>query len=198
MIRVGVFHDQTVFRIGLELLIEEQHDMCVVTGADSSPSALESLDIVVAGGSFAEPQSVRLLIGDRGRATPAVVVLLEALDPEAVERRLRAGARGVVGSRASPATLALAIRSVASGAAWCDPRVAPPAEQGPKGWSRLTRRERQVAELIADGMRYNEIAGRLGISGHTVRNHARSIFEKLDIGNRVELVAVLAEAFRRR
>ncbi len=198
MIRVGVFHDQTVFRIGLELMIDEQHDMCVVDTAESSQEMLEALDIVVVGGAFGAPTSLRRLRGARARQAPAVVVLSDRLEPEAIDLQLRAGARGVVGSQASPATLALAIRSVASGGAWYDPRLTARPEAGPQGWSRLTPREKQVAEHIADGMRYDEIAVNLGISGHTVRNHSRRIFDKLDVGNRVELAAVLADAVRRR
>lgn len=57
----------------------------------------------------------------------------------------------------------------------------------------LTERERQVARLVAPGLRGKEIARRLGISEQTVKNHLTHIFAKLGIGNRVELTRWVLE-----
>ncbi len=57
---------------------------------------------------------------------------------------------------------------------------------------RLTRRQREVAELAATGATIEEIARHLGISPHTVRQHLRDAYRLLDVGNRVELARALA------
>ncbi|HEV2347227.1 MAG TPA: helix-turn-helix transcriptional regulator [Actinocrinis sp.] len=63
------------------------------------------------------------------------------------------------------------------------------ASAGPHtGWSALTRAERQVADLVAEGRTNREIAEQLFVSPHTVNAHVRRIFEKLQVRSRVELV----------
>ena len=57
---------------------------------------------------------------------------------------------------------------------------------------RLTRRQREVAELAATGATIDEIGRHLGISPHTVRQHLRDAYRLLDVGNRVELARALA------
>jgi DNA-binding CsgD family transcriptional regulator len=59
--------------------------------------------------------------------------------------------------------------------------VPPPAADG------LTQREREVALLVADGLRSREVAERLGIASQTVKSHLKTIFDKLGVRNRVEL-----------
>lgn len=54
-------------------------------------------------------------------------------------------------------------------------------------WKTLTKREREVATLVLRGSRYKDVGAALSISQHTVRNHLRSIFTKLQITSRVEL-----------
>jgi DNA-binding CsgD family transcriptional regulator len=56
----------------------------------------------------------------------------------------------------------------------------------------LTERQRQIAELVAEGLREAEIAARLGISRYTVRNHKQVIYAKLGVRNAVEMTRLLA------
>jgi DNA-binding CsgD family transcriptional regulator len=65
---------------------------------------------------------------------------------------------------------------------------------GPQwGWTNLTRGERCVAELVAEGMTNREVATKLCVSPHTVDFHLRQVFRKLDISNRVNLARIVAE-----
>lgn len=65
-----------------------------------------------------------------------------------------------------------------------------------QGWDALTPRELEIAQLVAGGKSNAEIAKKLVISDHTVANHLRHIYEKLDVHNRVELTQVLNEHTR--
>jgi DNA-binding CsgD family transcriptional regulator len=68
---------------------------------------------------------------------------------------------------------------------------------GRRGWESLTRGERAVAELVAEGLTNRHIAGRLFISPHTVNSHLRHAFKKLDVSTRAGLAAaVTAEQTR--
>jgi DNA-binding CsgD family transcriptional regulator len=60
------------------------------------------------------------------------------------------------------------------------------------GWTRLTTHERQVAELVAQGMTNREVGERMIISRHTVDFHLRQVFRKLDVHSRVEVATLLA------
>jgi DNA-binding CsgD family transcriptional regulator len=84
------------------------------------------------------------------------------------------------------------------------PRVAIPARSGglvstrplkiqlSGGMARVSKRERDVVRLVSDGMRNQEIANKLNLSEHTVRNYLQRIYEKLGISSRVELVLYAA------
>jgi DNA-binding CsgD family transcriptional regulator len=63
----------------------------------------------------------------------------------------------------------------------------PPSSDG------LTQREREVALLVADGLRSREVAERLGIASQTVKSHLKTIFDKLGVRNRVELARRLVQ-----
>jgi DNA-binding CsgD family transcriptional regulator len=67
------------------------------------------------------------------------------------------------------------------------PSIAPPPADG------LTQREREVALLVADGLRSREVAERLGIASQTVKSHLKTIFDKLGVRNRVELARRLVQ-----
>ncbi len=74
--------------------------------------------------------------------------------------------------------------------------VAVAAAEGPEAQSRadgLTQREREVALLVAEGLRSREVAERLSIAPQTVKSHLKTIFDKLGVRNRVELARRLAQ-----
>ncbi len=75
---------------------------------------------------------------------------------------------------------------------WREFLAQPPASEGelpqiPTAADGLTQREREVALLVADGLRSREVAERLGIASQTVKCHLKTIFDKLGVRNRVEL-----------
>jgi DNA-binding NarL/FixJ family response regulator len=109
-------------------------------------------------------------------------VLLEALD---------AGARGFLLKEAPLDDLVRAIKIVAAGGTYIDPGLTG-LVAGPEATERLpalTKREREILRLLADGMRNDAVAQRLSISPLTVRTHVRNAMTKLEADTRTEAVA---------
>ena len=102
-----------------------------------------------------------------------------------VEQALNAGARGFLSKRCSPDELIAAVHTVATGGCYLTPDIAIKLASGRQ--DPLTKRERQVAEKLAQGMAVKEIAAELGLSPKTVHVHRANLMEKLGVSNDVEL-----------
>jgi DNA-binding NarL/FixJ family response regulator len=123
-------------------------------------------------------------VARRAARTP-VVLYTGHRDHSLVAAAHAAGARGVVLKEGSLAELEQAVRVVADGGAYVDPRL----RREQDGAVRLTAREEQVLRLVADGMTNDRVAATLAISPETVQTHVRKAMEKLDAGTRTEAVA---------
>jgi len=125
-------------------------------------------------------------------------------DPAFHDRAVLDGASGVVDKNDAPHTLLKAIERVHHGEVWLDRTAtsrilgalaqrSEPAAQRPEKLliDSLTRRERQTVQVLADNASATgkQLAALLNISEHTLRNHLTSIYQKLGLGNRVELYA---------
>lgn len=125
-----------------------------------------------------------------------VIILSTHAGDEYVARALKAGVRGYVLKDAEPAELRAAIAAVKAGKTYLSPTVAgqvvsgfvqgKPADASPL--EKLTPRQREVLQLVAEGLKTKEIARKLAISGRTVENHRAHIMELLDIHDAVGLV----------
>lgn len=132
-----------------------------------------------------------LLCAARPRAR--VIVVAAAHRPIDVAAALRAGACGVLARRAEPGDLVAALRTAAAGRTVLGAddsgdlleSIAHSVRAGP---ATLTRRERQVLELMGRGLPNRAIADELFISENTVKNHVRRIHEKLQVRSRTEAV----------
>jgi DNA-binding NarL/FixJ family response regulator len=129
-----------------------------------------------------------------------VILLLNQSQPQLVLDAMRGGSRGVFSrSEFQPAVLFKCIRSVHAGQIWLNtqelgyvlsawgrtPQMRVVDAQGVK---LLSNREEDVVQLVVEGLGNREIAHRLNLSEHTVRNYLFKVFDKLGISNRVELV----------
>lgn len=142
------------------------------------------------------------LIADLIAASDARVIILTGLrDPKAHRQAVLLGAMGIVKKEKAARALISAIERVHAGEAWLDPslmagvlkdigRASKPKKPGPEAVriATLTKREREVVALAGEGIKNKEIAGRLFISETTVRHHLTSIFAKLGVADRVELM----------
>ncbi len=164
-----------------------------------SPPNVVLMDINLGANSVDGIECVRQL----KRAMPDVQVLMLTVfeDTEKIFRALAAGATGYLLKRMPPAQLLEAIRGVMAGGA---PMSAPIARKVVQSFQaaapqadhavELSQREREVLESLAQGFAYKQIADRLGVSIHTVRNYVRRIYEKLHVQSRTEAVAKFLKA----
>jgi DNA-binding NarL/FixJ family response regulator len=129
---------------------------------------------------------------------PAVqfIMLTVFEDAEKIFHALAAGASGYLLKRLPPTQLLEAIREVVAGGAPMSASIArkvvqsfqKAARPGPES-GELSHREQEVLTGLAQGLAYKQIADRLGVSIHTVRNYIRRIYEKLHVQSRTEAVA---------
>lgn len=127
------------------------------------------------------------------------VLLPDSSKDEAVLQAFRAGARGIFGRNEPMELLVKCVRSVYQGQVWASSRdlgIALDAlansptvrAVNASGMSLLSERELQVVQCLAEGMTNREIANRLHLSQHTVKNYFFKIFDKLGVSSRVELL----------
>lgn len=127
------------------------------------------------------------------------VVLLNSSTPESILEAFRAGAKGVFHIQEDSDVLRRCIRRVHEGQAWVsreqmtlllEALMSTPKIKAVdrKGMNLLTKREAEVVSCLAEGMTNREIAERIGLSQHTVKNYLFRIFDKLGVSNRIELL----------
>lgn len=132
------------------------------------------------------------------RRTPAIM-LLQCPNPECVVNAFRGGARGVFYRTHSLKALSKCIRMVHKGQIWAGnedvehlidalARTNQIHLRDPDGMPLLTRREEEVVHLVADGLKNREIALKLQVKEHSIRNYIYRIFDKLGVSSRVELI----------
>jgi len=132
---------------------------------------------------------------------PAVypIVVLDSPEKDLIVAAFRAGALGTVFRTDPLSLLHKAIRSVYAGQVWansCQMRYVlealstsiSPCLLNARGENLLSQRQQQLVSLVAEGLSNREIAARMHLSEHTVKNYLFRIFEKLGISNRVELI----------
>ncbi len=203
-IRILLADDHTLFRRGLRRILEEHPEFCVVAEAGSGIEAIELAekerpDVAVLDIGMSELNGVEVA-EHIVRHWPAIAVLILSMhnDERYVLRAVKAGARGYILKDSVEEGVIQAIHCVHRGHAFFSPAVARVLrDSGARDLERrttddryelLTERERQIHHLLAEGKSNKEIAGRLGLSVHTVETHRTRIMEKLGLHGIAELV----------
>ena len=207
LIRVLLVDEEVVVRTGLRILINSWPVSQVVGEANGPAEALAGMDeakpnLIVCSHprrshGFVEP--VRKLIKAAGRIP--VVVLTGAKNAQVNARAIKAGAKWIVSKEHAAVELQRALEKVHSGEQWTDnAEISTRAASNGNGIKkdqasdldlRLTKREREVALMVSEGCTNRQLGKRLGITEVTVRHHLTSIFNKLRISNRFELITWL-------
>ena len=204
-IRVLVADDHPVVRGGLIALLETLDGVRVVgqvgTGQDAVRAAVaQRPDVVVMDLRMPDLDGVAATRQIREQTPEVAVLVLTMFDEDVlVQGALAAGARGYLLKGAESAEIDRAIRTVAAGDAVLSrsiaeqvlSRAARPAVEQLHG---LTPREREVLDLIAQGLGNATIAARLQLSPKTVGNHISAIFTKLGVATRAEAIVRGREA----
>lgn len=199
-VKILIADDHGVVAEGLKHLIEAQPDMQVVgtvgDGREAVRLAREAQpDVVLMDLSMPElngADATRAILERDARCR--VIVLSMYADREYVRRALKAGASGYVVKRSAAKEVVEAIRAVYAGQRYLSPKVADVViddyttedKQDPLG--RLSAREREVLQLLAEGRTGAEIAARLALSQKTVETYRARLVEKLGIRDVAGLV----------
>jgi DNA-binding NarL/FixJ family response regulator len=201
--RLVLIEDHQALREGLELLLGREG--CEVVG--TAGTAGEGLELILQldpdvslidirlGDESGIDLTRQLLEADADRR---VVLYTGSSDVELLFSGLDSGARGYALKEGTPSELTGALETVARGGTYVDPRL------GPKLLSRdttqrmpaLSKREREIMDLLAQGLTGEDVAERLVLSSETVKTHIRNAMAKLEAHTRVHAVAIaLREGF---
>ncbi len=205
--RVLLADDHTIVRQGLAQILKATDEFEVVAEAGDGAEAV----------AFAEQTRPDLVVLDIGmprldgieaarrirKAVPAARILVLTMhdDEEYVLKMVRAGASGYLVKDSAAAELVAALKALRSGKGYFVPRAAKVLAEAVHGgeqrpddpYERLTDREREVFQLVAEGRTNFQIAAILGISSKTVDNHRTRLMEKLGIHSTAELVRLAAK-----
>jgi len=205
-IRVGIADDERLFCSGIGMLIGSQDDLSfagavhrgddvVELVASAAPDVL-LMDIRMPG---LDGISATESLAVRGEPTPRVIVLTTHRGDIAVQRALRAGARGFLMKDTTPELLLAAIRTVHGGGTVVAPTepaslvrdipAQPARARDDAAIAPLSPREREVYLLAARGRSNAEIAALAFISETTVKSHVSAILAKLELASRLQIVA---------
>lgn len=195
MIRVVVADDHAVVRRGLQELLDAEADIEVVgTARDGAEahSLLESanpdvflMDLSMPGVDGIE--ATRRIVSDSPDAT--VLVLTSFVDQKRILEALSAGASGYILKDADAREVSAAVRAAAAGESPLDPKVARvllDARRASRPTTELSPRERQVLNLVGEGLANKQIARRLGIAERTVKAHLTSVFQAIGVTDRTQ------------
>jgi DNA-binding NarL/FixJ family response regulator len=195
MIRVLVVDDHEVVRQGLAALLSATGDLeCVGTVADGDRALAEversAADVVLLDLSMPGRDGLSVIRALRHAGQPVrVLVLTSFLEPERVLEVMQAGADGYLLKDSRAERILEGVRAVAAGQAPLDPSVARSIVTDLRqhgGADGLTEREREVLELVRQGLPNKSIARRLDITERTVKAHVTNILLRLGVSDRTQ------------
>jgi len=194
-IRVVIVEDHTLVRAGMRALLQKIEGIEVVSDVGDGWEAVKSvqteapdlvlMDIAMPGLNGLDATS-RII---RESPTTRVILLSMHANEEYFQQALQVGASGYLLKGAELAELELALKTVARGETYLTPAVAKYAikayrekSEGPPGpLTKLSMRQREILQLIAEGQTTKDIAQRLNLSVKTVETHRSQLMERLDI-----------------
>ena len=204
-IRILLVDDHEMFLAGLRLLLENEPDLNVIGEAHNKTEAFQAVrnlpDVILLDLDLGAEMATDFLPDLVKASEPARVLVLTGVpDPELHFQAVRLGAVGVVHKLEAPQLLLKAIRKVHEGEVWMNRALVARAisrvqtqgraktDPDAAKISNLTARELEIITVVGEGLRNKAIAERLCISEKTVRHYLTSIFSKLEVADRLELM----------
>lgn len=202
MIRILIVDDHDLVREGLRTILEQDGGFEVVGEAGDGQEAIREarrlepdvvlMDLNLPG--LGGLEATEAILADRPETR--VIILTQYEQREYIKRALRIGAQGYVIKRSASRDLKEAIRTVHQGRRYLHPVAADELVEimargetlEEEDYEKLTRRERQVLKLLAEGKTSREIAKYLGISLKTAMTHRTNLMSKLGVHSRAELI----------
>lgn len=215
-ISLVLIDDNRLLREGLARLIREQKDFRILAASADADEAMTKVreakpDVVLLDFGLEGHDSLAITGTVRQEVPEAKVIVLGLLPiEEDIMSFVRAGASGFIMKDATFEDFVRTIRSVVGGAVVLPPQLTGSlfnqiaTQAGKRGVQReleavrLTERERQVIDLISEGLANKDIAARLHIAVHTVKSHVHNVLEKLALRSRLEVAAFSRSQSERR
>lgn len=207
--RIVIAEDHTILREGLRALLSTDPQFDVVGEAGDGRAAIRRCDELAPDLVLMDLSMPRMhgfdAIKEIKRQSPEIkiIVLTVHKTDEYILATLQAGADGYVLKDATQSELVMAIRNVLAGKRYLSPGISDRVIQGylegketiktSSAWDTLTRREREILKLIAEGYKNKEVADHLFISLKTVEKHRANLMKKLDLHNAAELTVFAME-----
>ena len=195
-ITVLIVDDHEVVREGLRLSLSRAPHIRVVGEAADGNAAIDLagrrkpkvviMDVRMPGMDGLD--ATKALLDHEPNAS--VLIFTAYSERSLLARGLESGAKGYILKEAPHETLVRAIEKVAGGDSFIDPALMPAFLSGKDREDMLTAREREILQLLADGMSNGDVAQRLFISQETVKSHVRHILAKLEADTRTHAVAI--------
>lgn len=208
MIRLFLIDDHPIVREGLRAFLELSEDLEVVAevgGLDEARALLENatenvfadlfiLDIQL-GDDIADQNGLKLIPDIKAKQPDAKIIILSSfVDEDFVREAMRLGVQGFLSKHAGPVVLRDAIYAAMRGELPLDDKaVKILAEQKIDLLASVSKRERDVMHLVAQGLSNKAIAKKLTISEKTVKAHLTNIFSKLGLKDRLQLALYAKE-----
>jgi two-component system, NarL family, nitrate/nitrite response regulator NarL len=203
-IRLLLLDDHVLFREGLRRLLVSEADFETVAECSTLAEALEVLsramiDIVLLDFDLEEETGTRFISAAAADGYSGKILMVTAgMSPLDMAVAKKLGISGIFLKHSSPATLLHAIRTVAEGGEWMDPKIAQLGAEAVRSDMRaekepLTQREQQVLRSVFEGLTNKEIAYRIGASQSSVKATLQNLFEKTGVRTRSQLVRIAIE-----
>ncbi|MFE0150827.1 response regulator [Nonomuraea sp. NPDC059007] len=192
MIRLVIVDDQALVREGMSLILGAQPDIEVVAAVEDGPELLAFLaagevDVILLDLYLPGIDGITLLREHLPRPRPRVLMLTTVGRAAEIQRALAAGADGFVLKDATGEELAAAVRGAHAGVTTLSASAGRLlARARPPGLEALTAREREVLDLVAEGLSNQDIARTLGLAERTVKAHVSNVLAKLGVTSRTQ------------
>lgn len=205
-IRILLVDDHSLFRESLSRLLQAEPDLKIVDTCATATAALEiitaeAVDVVLLDFDLGDEQGSTFLdetkaIGFRGK----ILMVTAGMSDSVTLRVLEGGASGIFLKHSPPGQLVEAIRKIAAGEVWLDPKAVRSLISGAHSRSEedraaqpLNSRMREVLKAVFEGLTSKEIASQMELSESSVKAALQQLFDKLGVRSRSQLVRIVLE-----